>query len=331
MFTRPDDLTDAEVRAALVRHWGLDVVGVEHAQVGFGSHHWWVHTSDGGRHFATADDLRLRRRTPAELLDGPLARLRAALTTAAALRDHGLDWVVAPRCTPSGAVVEPLGESYALAVHPAVEGTGFGWGPFEDAAHRDAVVDRLVSLHGISGCRDAAGTDDLGAALVTGLRELLDHPGDRWETGPFGPPAWELVVERGGVLGALLDRYTALGADVDRSRRVLTHGEPHRGNTIVTATGVVLVDWDTCLLAPPERDLWMLVGEDPGIRERYAARTGMPLDPRLLDGYRLRWDLADVEACVRDLRAPHRDDEDTRTAWTALRGVLDPTRAQPGG
>jgi aminoglycoside phosphotransferase (APT) family kinase protein len=133
------------------------------------------------------------------------------------------------------------------------------------------------------------------------------------------------------VLGALLDRYTALVADVDRSRWVLTHGEPHRGNTIVTTTGVVLVDWDTCLLAPPERDLWMLVGEGPGIRERYAARTQRPLDPRLLDAYRLRWDLADVEACVRDLRAPHGDDEDTHTAWTALRGVLDPTRVQPGG
>ena len=42
MFTRPADLTDADVRAALVRGWGLDVLTVEHAPVGFGSHHWWV-------------------------------------------------------------------------------------------------------------------------------------------------------------------------------------------------------------------------------------------------------------------------------------------------
>ena len=110
---------------------------------------------------------------------------------------------------------------------------------------------------------------------------------------------------------------------------MLTHGEPHRGNTIVTATGVVLVDWDTCLLAPPERDLWLLVGEEPGIRERYAARTGTALDARLLEAYRLRWDLADVEAGVRDLRAPHADDEDSRTALAALRGVLN--RSQPYG
>ena len=110
---------------------------------------------------------------------------------------------------------------------------------------------------------------------------------------------------------------------------MLTHGEPHRGNTVLTATGVVLVDWDTCLLAPPERDLWMLVGEDRAIRERYAAHTGTVLDPRLLEAYRLRWDLADVESCVRDLRAPHGDDEDARTAWAALRGVLDPASTSP--
>ena len=34
---------------------------VEHAPVGFGSHHWWVTTADGCRWFATADDLRTRR------------------------------------------------------------------------------------------------------------------------------------------------------------------------------------------------------------------------------------------------------------------------------
>ncbi|MPZ79263.1 MAG: phosphotransferase [Actinophytocola sp.] len=41
------------------------------------------------------------------------------------------------------------------------------------------------------------------------------------------------------------------------------HGEPHRGNTITTPNGVVLIDWDTTLIAAPERDLWALVGEDP--------------------------------------------------------------------
>ena len=54
----------------------------------------------------------------------------------------------------------------------------------------------------------------------------------------------------------------------------MTHGEPHRGNIVVTDAGVVLVDWDTCLLAPPERDVWLVAGEEPGILEDYERRTG---------------------------------------------------------
>jgi hypothetical protein len=85
----------------------------------------------------------------------------------------------------------------------------------------------------------------------------------------------------------------------------------------------VLVDWDTCLLAPPERDLWWLAGDDAGIPGTYEERTGVGLDPRLLEAYRLRWDLADVASFVTALREPHGDDDDTRTAWAGLHAVLE--------
>jgi hypothetical protein len=61
-----------------------------------------------------------------------------------------------------------------------------------------------------------------------------------------------------------------------------------------------------------------------GILGAYAARTGSVLHPRLLEAFRLRWDLADVESGVRDLRAPHPENADTRTARDAVRAVLDP-------
>jgi spectinomycin phosphotransferase/16S rRNA (guanine(1405)-N(7))-methyltransferase len=323
VFTRPADLSDADVRAALVRGWGLDVVAVEHAPVGFGSHHWWVTSADGGRWFATADDLRTRRVAADEPLAGPLARLRAALTTAATLREQGLDWVVAPRRADDEGVVVPVGTAFALSVYPRVDGRAFGWGPYEDPHHRAAVLDRLVVLHATTGCRGAAGTDDLGRALVAGLRALVDDPGPMWDGGPFAQEAWRLVLERGAALGGLLDRYEGLAAGADPARFVVTHGEPHRGNTLVTDTGVVLVDWDTCLLAPPERDVWLVAGEEPGILSAYEERTGSTLEAGLLEAYRLRWDLADVASFAADLRAPHDDDEDTRTARAGLRAVLE--------
>ncbi|MFL6151247.1 MAG: phosphotransferase [Ornithinibacter sp.] len=323
MFTRPADLADDEVREALGRGWGLDVTAVEHAAVGFGSHHWWVSVAGGGRWFATADDLRTRRAGTDEPVTGPLTRLTGALATATALHESGLDWVVAPRRTDDGEVVLRVGDDYALSVYPHVAGRAFGWGPYEDSAHRDAVLDRLVELHTTSGCRELAARDDLGHALVTGLRSLLDDPGAAWDAGPFSQEAWRLVVDRRGRLSALLEHHQRLVARADPAEFVITHGEPHRGNTIVTDTGVVLVDWDTCLLAPPERDVWLVAGEDLGILDTYRQRTGRRLDARLVEAHRVRWDLADVASFAAELRSPHTDDDDSRTACAGLRAVLE--------
>ncbi|WP_377642244.1 hypothetical protein [Oryzobacter terrae] len=333
MFTRPEDLTDAEVAAALIWGWDLDVEAVEHAPVGFGSHHWWVRTADGRRWFATADDLRTRRHHHDEPLDAPFARLRAALATAASLGDAGLGWVVPPVRADDGSVLVRLHDSFALALHPRVEGHAFGWGPYEDGTHRTAVVDRLVELHRVTGCRDDVLEDDLAVPLADELRARLDDPGPRWVAGPFAEEAWHLVRDHGAAVLDLLDAHNALVGGADRSRFVLTHGEPHRANTLVTRDrGVVLVDWDTVLLAPPERDLWRIVGEDPGAAERYASGTGTVLDAELLRAHALRWDLADVALAVRDLHAPHVDDEDSRTTWAALRSaVTSAHRPQPEG
>jgi len=73
--------------------------------------------------------------------------------------------------------------------------------------------------------------------------------------------------------GRLLDRYDVLANAARRrpERAVLTHGEPHPGNTMLTAGGWRLIDWDTVLIAPPERDLWDL---DPGDGSLLATSPG---------------------------------------------------------
>ncbi len=55
----------------------------------------------------------------------------------------------------------------------------------------------------------------------------------------------------------------------------------------------MLVDWDTVALAPPERDLWMVVesAEDAAI---YADATGRQVDDEALQFFRLTWDLKDL-------------------------------------
>ena len=67
------------------------------------------------------------------------------------------------------------------------------------------------------------------------------------------------------------------------ARGVLTHGEPHPGNTMLTAAGWLLIDWDTALVAPPERDLWSLDPGDGSILSAYADATGVRPLPRCIE------------------------------------------------
>ena len=107
-------------------------------------------------------------------------------------------------------------DAYGLSVSPWVAGRTLGWGPYDDPAHRDAVLDSLVALHTTTGCRERADRDDLGQAIVTGLRALVDDPGAAWDAGPFSRPAWDLVAKRGGRLRVLLDRHQRLARGAHR-------------------------------------------------------------------------------------------------------------------
>jgi spectinomycin phosphotransferase len=103
-----------------------------------------------------------------------------------------------------------------------------------------------------------------------------------------------------------------------RTNWVVTHGEPHAGNVMWTGESHVLVDWDTVALAPPERDLWMFVGDNGEEATTYTDATGHELDQVAVNFFRLRWDLADVAAFTDLLRSPHHHTEDTEKAYDAL-------------
>ena len=106
---------------ALERHWGIAVARLEYAPVGFGSHHWAAVGADGSRWFVSADDLR----TGPHAGDDPDAALAArdrAFRTAAALRDAGLEFVLAPIPSAGGPALRWIDGRYAIRVEPFVDG-----------------------------------------------------------------------------------------------------------------------------------------------------------------------------------------------------------------
>ena len=327
MFTRPPDLPDEAVASALARGWGVEATTLAYAPVGFGSHHWHAATSTL-RWFLTVDDLDARRRDETDTRHAARQRLVAALSTALALRSAGVDVAIAPIPSRSDQVIEPIDDRYVLAVYPWIEGVAGAFGPFANRAERLEAVDLLVAVHRTPTDQLPTGTDDHQVPSRDQLAWALTELDEPWTTGPFAEPTRDLLQRHRQPLLRVLAAYDELVAHIEARPRsvVITHGEPHRGNIIRTAGGLVLIDWDTTLLAPPERDLWRLIDEDPDVRSHYEQSSRRALDDAALRLYSLWWDLCEVALFVADFRRPHTDTADTRTGWQGLEHHLDPSR-----
>lgn len=318
MRAAPDGIDESSVLAALADGWDFDVATAAYAPVGGGSYHWEVADPSGRRAFVTVDDLG-RKAWLGDTRDEVLEELRCAFDTASVLWEGGLDFVVAPIPDRDGESVRRLDARYSIALFPFLEGEPGVFGRYDDE-EREAVLELIADLHLAT---TAAGTRVRTAGLAVpgrhdveaALREV-DEP---WTGGPFSEPAREAVRERRGELAELLTLADRLSAEAQTRGGdwVVTHGEPHAANVIATNEGRRLVDWDTVAVAPPERDLWMLVERgDPG--DVYVRATNRQINEFALDFFRLAWDLGDLAEYLSELRAPHQENDDTLRHYGAL-------------
>jgi hypothetical protein len=329
VFTRPSSLSDAVIADAVADRWGREVDRVEYAPVGFGSHHWLVGTAGGWEVFVTVDDLAAKVDVPGEPLELPYERLDAAFTTSRRLADIGCAFVVAPMRDRDGHVLHRLDAGYTIACFAFIDGEVGEHGAYRSEQDRTTVARHLVTLHRldralVGSCRIEdfvlANRDELVAALGQ-----VDEP---WDSGPFAASAGNLLRSNAGDVARLLDRHDELVAAARASQHdwAITHGEPHGANALTTSQGLVLIDWDTVLVAPRERDVWHLDPDDTAAAGLYLAVGGAPLDESLLELYRIQWDLSEIAGYTTLLRGPHEDTDDVRESFANLVHFLERRR-----
>jgi spectinomycin phosphotransferase len=261
--------------------------------------------------------------------DSALAALDRAFRTAAVLRDNAtLEFVVAPLFDRDGAVICCLSHRYALTVSPLIDGESSEYGPYEGPDDRRVMGAVLGRLHAASEQvpTDLPRREDFAVPSRAALVEAL-HDLDRvWDFGPFAEPARKLLQVSAHELDRRLQEYDELAAGVGENSDswVVTHGEPHRANVIRDPQGGVhLVDWDTTLIAPRERDLQMVLDQDLTGWEEYREHAGVAsLNHEALQLYRWWWELADIAVFVAGFRRPHERTEDTVASWEILAGNL---------
>ena len=332
VLTAPAGLDESALAAALLSGWDIGVRSMAYLAVGWGSHHWDVRGADGARWFVTVDELENKRASSDESAEDGFARLRASLRSAVALRDAGCEFVVAPVPARDG---EP-----AVRFLDAVLGRRL---PLPRRAQQRVGqrVDRREAhgraRHAGPGARRSAG----GAAerACRGLQRAVPRAArgglrrlEPAECGPYAVPAARLLRAHAGPVRRWLSRYDGL-ADAARARpgrNVLTHGEPHPGNVMLTSAGWRLIDWDTVLIAPPERDLWHLEPGDGSVLRDYAAATGVTPLPELAELYRLGWDIKDATAYTAGFFRPHTASPDSVKSWDLLNLLVRRAAGLPG-
>ncbi|GAA3702801.1 hypothetical protein GCM10022204_19920 [Microlunatus aurantiacus] len=299
----PTELTDLEVLRLVRAAWDDTATGVEHLAVGFGAHHWRVDGPAGPSLFATYDRFGTRHTVDS---------LTSAYAGAIRLADAGLEFVLAPLRTRSGGVLVPVAQG-ALSCTPWVDAAVVGEGTVDDA---DVAVANIADLARLHAADPPAGLPGWAPVVEpdTGdrLAGLVANP---WTTGPYGERARRAVAGRLPAIATWARRYLALAEAAADRRWVVTHGETHTRNQLMTRDGIRFVDWESLKLAPRERDLATLV------QAGYGARVDA--DPEMVELFDLEWRLAEIVAYAHWFAAPHTGTDDDRIAYDGLLDELD--------
>ncbi|HEY9291244.1 MAG TPA: phosphotransferase [Microlunatus sp.] len=313
MRTAPEGLTDAAVAEAVTAHWGITSAAIEHLPVGFGSHHWELTGTDGSRWFVTADRVAADKHR--------LTALAAALHTAYALEHRcGLAFVVAPTPGADHRLLASVGD-YALALYPYQERVGDG------IADDHQLITMVSKLHKISPALIGVTEEDDLEIENRGLLESV-LSGQRRGVGPYADDFADLVGRAKPSIEesfAVHDQFRRR-LRAERSSWVITHGEPKTNNTMITAAGPVLIDWDTVRIGPAARDVWMLPSA-----EEYAEVTGRSVPQDQLDHYHLTWDLKDLCSYTVWFAGDHERTADTELGWQGCELICQRLHRDFGG
>jgi spectinomycin phosphotransferase len=331
----PETFSDRDLLVALTGHWDLRADSVRYVPKGAGSYHWVVAALGHARYFVTVDDLDTKPWI-GDQRQVTFGGLRVAYETARVLESQAaLSWVVGPLQASDGSVIVRLSDQYAVSVFPFVEGVASRWGDRVPRDHRTALLRQLAGLHQVTGQVGAGITRrplDLPERPL--LRAALDALGRPWRGGPFAEPARHALASQAETVSGWLAELDGLArslAAAQEEQLVVTHGEPHPGNLIMTGQGLRLIDWDTVALALPERDLWMLDDGSAGAFGPYVEVTGRSVNGTAVRFFRLAWTLSDIASFAAMFRAPHQQTRWTGQQWSGFLRLLGGAPPAPYG
>ena len=279
-----------------------------------------VRADDGRAYF-----LKLRR--------GPFDEMSVAIP--AFLCEQGIGQIIAPIRNTTGQLWSSL-KNFTLTLVPFVEGL-------------DAYQVNLSEHHWVEfgAALKRIHTASLPAVLSGGLPRETYSPHWRERVRAFqsrlrdsvfeDPLAAELAAimqARAAVVRELVEGAERLGQALERRSQewILCHADLHAGNILIGQNGsLFIVDWDTALLAPKERDL-MFVGSGLGPGWNQARETAwfyqgygpVEVDPVALAYYRCERIVQDIDAFCEQIFSTTEAGQDRSQALRYLLSQFQP-------
>ena len=322
MLEKPD-LPDAKIIACLQTAYGLTVNQVTFLPLGADSNTavYRVVAMDATPYF-----LKLRR--------GPFAE--AAVTLPKWLRDQGIPQIIAPLATQTGQLWASL-DTFTVILYPFVAGQN-AYEVALTAAHWREFGVVLQRIH--TAAIPPAIRQGIQQETYTPLwRESVHASLQRADTERFDEPiakqtATLMQAKRAEIrdLVALTDRL-AQRLQMQSPEYIVCHADLHAGNFLIEPNGTLhIVDWDTLILAPKERDLMYVGGglaggwHMPQVEATlfYQGYGATQLDPVALAYYRYERIVQDIAIYCEELLAGKGSAEDRAQSLYYLASNFQP-------
>jgi spectinomycin phosphotransferase len=248
MLEKPD-INDAKIIACLRDSYGLNIAQVEFLPLGADPNTAVYRVVADATHYF----LKLRSGEFAE----------ASVIVPALLHQGGMTQVIAPITTQTGQLWGQL-DNFAVILYPFVEGQN-GYEIALTDQHWIEFGRALKSLHTVtlpSPVTDRIQRENYSDHWRETVKDFLVQVEATVYSDPVSAQLAALLTTHKPVIDHLVNRAEQLVAllQTDSPPFVACHADIHAGNFLITPDGTLyIVDWDTLLLAPKERDL-MFVG-----------------------------------------------------------------------
>lgn len=296
MLERPA-VQDSQIITCLQTAFGLPVTDLEFLPLGADRHTAVFRANAGQAYFV-------------KLRSGDFDEM--SICVPKLLHDQGQRWIIAPLPTLDGQLWAEL-DHFRVMVFPFVAG-------------QNGYEMRLTDQHWVDFGRalKALHTAPLPAEISAHIQR--ETYGDHWRkrvrefqqmaaTMPFADPVAAALAGFIQAQQATLDHLLqqaetyAVALSAQPLSPVLCHADIHAGNLLITADHLYLVDWDTLLLAPKERDLMFIGGglfdnqrsPDEEVWLFYQGYGDTNIDPVALVYYRYERIVQDIAAYCEEI------------------------------